>query len=307
VVVGVTVAFVLSICGIPILFPAIVQLIGGPDTYEVTEIRDGTAPGTVHVGIDSRTAGHHSSSSWQLADDGSIQDSFSGQPQPARTEDCADAVCYRVVPGHLRVERRLGDTGEYVLAWEIGGATYRQIAETQPDLGDPAVHLSSRSLVVHKVGDGHVVFVANGRDGVLYRDDTGEWHRLGSPQGGEGSYFEPPPRLPTDPRPLDLTWYAVGTVVLVVLLAGTIPSALRRSFHVGNTWKIMLVALAAGVVALLGTKYPAGGMFPGFFIGVPVILAAMIIGSITTGLIAGRREGTRGPARGSPGGPAGQA
>jgi hypothetical protein len=306
VVVEVIVGFGLSICGLAIVLPVLVQLIGGPDTNEVTEIRDGTAPGTVHVSIDSRTAGNHSSSSWQLADDGSIQEGFPDQPQPARTEGCADADCYRVVPGHLRVEQRHGDTGEYTVAWEFGGATYRQLAEAQPDLGDPAVHLSSRSLVVHKVGDGHVVFVANGRDGVLYRDVTGEWHRLGSPQGGEGYYFDPPPRLPTDSRPLDLTWYTVGIVVLVVLLAGTIPSAFKRSFHLGNIWKIMLVALAAGAAAMLGAKYPDVGMFPGFFYGVPIILAALIIGSVTARRITRRREGSRGPASGHPGGLAGQ-
>ncbi|MFI7577419.1 hypothetical protein [Micromonospora sp. NPDC049497] len=59
------------------------------------------------------------------------------------------------------------------------------------------------------------------------------WERR---RGGEGYYFEPPPRLPTDPRPIDLTWYAVGTVVLAVLLAGTIPNDIRKSFPLGTVW-----------------------------------------------------------------------
>lgn len=299
--VAVIVTLGLSICGLAIVLPVLVQLIGGPDINEVTEIRDGTAPGTVQVSVSSRAAGQRSSTRWQLDDGGSIQNPSADQPRSARTEDCAHADCYRVVPGHLRVEQRHGDARGYTVAWEIGGATYRRLAEGLPDLGDPAVHLSSRSLVVHEVGDGHVVFVANGRDGLLYRDVAGGWHRLGSPRGGEGYYFDPPPRLPTDPRPLDLTWYAVGAVVLVVLSAGTITAAVRKSFRLRTVSKVIVVALAAGTVALLGAKYPDVGMFPGFFYGVPVILAALIVGSGTALRIA-RRDGPRELAASGPGG-----
>ncbi|WP_446216494.1 hypothetical protein [Micromonospora sp. IBHARD004] len=297
VVARVILALGLSGFGLLIVFLVLVGHLLGPEINEVTEVRDGTAPGTVQVSVESRTARSHSSTSWTLDDEGSIQRRSDDQPRPARTKGCADADCYRVVPGRLRVERRHGDTGAYTVAWEVGDATYRQLAAAQPDLGDPAAHLSSRSLVVHKVGGGHVVFVANGRDGLLYRDVTGGWHRLGSPQGGEGVYFEPPPRLATDPRPLDLTWYAVGVVVLVVLLSGAIPVARRRPFRFGPALMVVLVALAAGAVALLGARFPDVGMFPGVFYGVPVIFAALVLGSCCALLFAiaagrGSRAGT---------------
>lgn len=85
-------------------------------------------------------------------------------PRPAAARPDRGLCGRRLLPGgagHLRVEQRRGDTGEYAVAWEIGGATYRQLAETQPDLGDPPVPLSSGSLVVHKVGDGTPVILGS--------------------------------------------------------------------------------------------------------------------------------------------------
>ncbi|WBB70038.1 hypothetical protein [Micromonospora sp. WMMD812] len=294
VILGALVAVVLSVCGLAVAAPVLVPLARGPNLYEVTEVRDGNGADTVQVRVDSRVGGHHRSTLWGLDDGGSGEDRSIDQPRPARTEDCADDDCYRVVPGQLRVDHRRGDAAGYTVAWEISGTEYRRLARALPELGDPAAHLSSRSLVVHKVGEGHVVFVANGRDGVLYRDVAGGWHRLGYPQGGEGYYFELPPRLSTDPRPLDLTWYAVGTVVLLVGAAGAVAAVVRGPRRRATVWQVPLVALVAGAVTLVAANYPGVGMFPGIVYAVPVILTTLVLGCAVAVAIA-RRPGAPAP------------
>lgn len=207
------------------------------DTKAITAVQDGTLPGFVHVTewqtgrglIRPETGGYE----WVLDDRGKIVDPdrdaiYEDQVGPERTEACAGDDCYRVVPGQLRVETRHGLTAGYAVAWQVTGDTYRQLAHDHHHLGDPAAQLSSRSVVAHEVAGGHVVFVANGRDGVLYRDVRGQWHRLGIPSGGEGRYFEKPPRLATDSRLFDFTWYAVGVVVLAIAVAGAVAGVRRR-------------------------------------------------------------------------------
>jgi hypothetical protein len=68
--------------------------------------------------------------------------------------------------------------------------------------GDPVVHVSSTSVVVLRAPDGHVVYVANGRDGLLFRDVSGRWQRLGFPVLNDAGevVFDPPTRMPVAPR-----------------------------------------------------------------------------------------------------------
>jgi hypothetical protein len=253
------------------------------NTREVTAVQDGTLPGVVHVAVlyTSRTLfrSDSGSSHWVLDDRGEIVIPQLDEPAygPERTEACAGDDCYRVVPGHLRVEYRHGDAGSYTVAWQVTGDTYRQLADDHRNLGDPAAHLSSRSIVVHAVAGGHVVFVANGRDGVLYRDVGGRWHRLGTPMGGEGVYFDAPPLLATDPHPLDVAGYVVGGVVLAVVVAGATTGIVRRRSRWRQGAWTAAVAMVAGLVTLAGVHFPDVGMFPGFFYGVPLITATLVI------------------------------
>jgi hypothetical protein len=164
------------------------------------------------------------------------------------------------------------------VAWQIVGEDYLYLARTYPDLGDPAVHLASRSVVVHAAGKGHVVFVENGRDGLLFRDVDGDWHRLGSPASGEGCcFYDPPLPLPAGPRLADrIGWFVAGGVVLAIV--GAAGLALRGRRRYDGLVLVVPLAVLAGYGAYLGWIFPPVGMFPGSVYGIPLILIALGVG-----------------------------
>jgi hypothetical protein len=104
------------------------------------------------------------------------------------------AVCYRVVPGHLRVEQIHDGGVTWETSWEVDDATRDRLARELPKLEDPAKNLSSHALVVHRTDTGYVVVVANGRDGYARRDEDGRWQRIG---------FGVDEDTPTSPTPGD--------------------------------------------------------------------------------------------------------
>jgi len=247
---------------------------------EVTAVVDSHRQGTVVV----RTERHALVTRW-LVDDTAEATDVAGEADEVQeapsTQDCVGTVCYRVATTALRVEAS-GDGGKtYSTAWAIVGGTYTMLAEAYPQVGNPAERLSSRSVVVHAVAGGHVVFVANGRDGLLYRDVGGAWRRLGSPASGEGCcYYEPPLRVASDPQPLDLTSYAIVVVVLTILWSGAITAMRRRTWRRSSTMAVIVLAGLAGYGTELAGHFPAAGMFPGFVVGVPIILA-VLAGGVT--------------------------
>lgn len=89
------------------------------------------------------------------------------------------AVCYRVVPGHLRVEETHDGGATWVTSWEVDDESRDQRAKELRYLGDRAKNLSSHALHVQPVDTGYVVLVANGRDGYALRDEDGQWRRIG--------------------------------------------------------------------------------------------------------------------------------
>src|SRR6201999_4314405 len=119
---------------------------------------------------------------WSVDDTGeALDDGDGGAEHEVTTQDCAGMVCYRVASTALREEGSQDGGKTYQGAWEVSGDDYLLLLDTYPNVGDPAQHLASKSVVMHEVAGGHVVFVANGRDGLLYRDVQGQWRRLGSP------------------------------------------------------------------------------------------------------------------------------
>ncbi|NUT38234.1 MAG: hypothetical protein HOV79_34740 [Hamadaea sp.] len=187
-------------------------------------------------------------------------------PGAPKYEDCAGTTCYRVGPG-LRVTSSAGDV------WEITGADYDGLVA---DYG--GMRPASTAVVVRTLPSGHVVFVANGRDGVLYRNEAGQWHRLGLPRGGEGLYWAEPPRLRSAPDPVDPGPIVASAIALMVLALG-VPLLLWR--RAARTWRlpaVVIAAAAAGAMGWAATYAPGAGMFPAAFV---------IIGLATVILIAG--------------------
>ncbi|HEY7223024.1 MAG TPA: hypothetical protein VH561_05335 [Micromonosporaceae bacterium] len=134
---------------------------------EVTALSDINQTGQVLVRVERD--GH---TTWWSVDDTTeatwLTDPIETVPS---SQDCAGQICYRVAGDALRVDVSQDGGATYTVAWQIDGDAYNLLAHTYPDLGDAAQHLSSRSVVVHATANGYVVFVANGRDGLLFRDE----------------------------------------------------------------------------------------------------------------------------------------
>jgi hypothetical protein len=241
---------------------------------EVTTVQD--ADDAERVLVEVKRSGY--ATSWAVDDTGAAH-STNGDatPTPPRTEDCAGRTCYRVAGDTLRVEASEDGGASYTVAWQIDGDTYQMLARGYPDLGDPKVHLSSRSVVVHPTTGGHVVFVANGRDGLLFRNEEGGWQRLGFPDSGEGCcFFTPPIRIPSEPKPVDVTWFGVAFVVLATLVSGAIALIFARPRRYRRLLAVGALAVLAGYGTYQAGHFPPVGMFPGIFYGIMVFLATYI-------------------------------
>jgi len=243
---------------------------------ELTAVIDGDAAGEVLVEVE-----RNGRESWWSVDDTGEARAVDIEAAPARprTQDCAGRTCYRVAGDALRVEVSEDGGATYAIAWQIDNYVYQRLVRTYPDVGDPVRHLSSRSVVVHATDGGHVVFVANGRDGLLFRDERGTWHRLGVPASGEGCcYYEPPVRIASDPQPVDLTWPAVVVVSVAILGSAGIALAVSRPRRYRSLLAVAPLAAVAGYGTYLAGHMPTVGMFPGFLYGVPLIVITLAVG-----------------------------
>lgn len=205
-------------------------------------------------------------SHFRLDGAGHITERAAHPPAAPKTEDCAGTTCYRVGPG-LRVTSTAGDV------WEITGADYDGLVE---DYGGQRP--ASVAVAVRTLPSGHVVFVANGRDGVLYRNEAGEWHRLGQPRGGEGLYWAEPPRLRSEPDPVDPGPIVAAAIALMVAALGVPLLMWRRA---ARTWRlpaVLAVAAAAGAVGWAVSYAPGAGMFPAAFVVLGLIIVVLLTG-----------------------------
>ncbi|BEL07245.1 hypothetical protein Q0Z83_054360 [Actinoplanes sichuanensis] len=116
-------------------------------------------------------------------------------------------VCYRVVPGQLAVQSDTGDAG-WPVSWRIDGPDREALLQQYE-----GSKLASVSLAVADVPGGHVVVVANGRDGFAMRDVDGRWARIGFPG------FAPAEAI-TAPEPA-VDYTVLSIVILLVGLALT--------------------------------------------------------------------------------------
>jgi hypothetical protein len=221
----------------------------------------------------------------------------------AAGQACAGEVCYRVVAGRLAVERS-GDAGAtYLTDWDVTGAAYERLASEFPDLGDPAVHLASVALVVLPVAElaGHVVFVANGRDGLLHRTSGGRWQRLGVPTAAPTPHFAAPPPVRPGVGLAGQVATAAGGIVLLV--AGWI-IARRRTVRPARAAVAGAIAVTIAVTGYLASGLPDLGPIPAVAYASFIVVAATIGGTAMAVFIltAPEREP---PPRGTPPDPEG--
>ncbi|WP_155374349.1 hypothetical protein [Catellatospora vulcania] len=154
------------------------------------------------------------------------------------------SFCYRAVSGHLRIEES-GDRGlTWTVAWELPDRTRDLLAREHSSLfGSPGV-MSYEVVVVALPDGGHVVAAANGHDGVVVRDVTGAWTRIGD--GADPAAPLPDGLLPVhhwfDRIWAELAWLFLATLwfLTAATVVGLQRSGAQRS------------ALTAGLIAALG-------------------------------------------------------
>lgn len=226
---------------------------------------------------------------WELDDAARILSAAkAGTPPAPRTEDCAGAACYRLVEPY-RVEESADGGLSYGLSYEVGAADLKALSR---DLGGAP---SLNGVVVKPVAGGHVVFVAAGLDGVLYRASDGEWRRMGVPRGGEGYYWEPTAPLASDPAPPDRGPY-VGLAVFVILaLIGLAAMALRGAVRSRRMAVVLGLAVLSGLLSWAAVYFPDVGMFPGVLYAAGTIALILTLALATIVLLAWR---TRAPVGG---------
>ncbi|WP_144118718.1 hypothetical protein [Catellatospora sichuanensis] len=239
-------------------------------------------------------------------DDGLTWGPVEHWPDLATTSrNCAGDTCYRAVAGRLLVESSQDGGATWRTEWEISGKQLAVLTDEYEDsgvfgmLGTPAGDLSSRMLVVLERDGGHVVLVANGRDGLLRRDVDGRWTRLG--MWWHGVWTPAPPLAEVwRPTPSDRALSAGFTVVgvlLLVLIAGAIAAAAGR--RVSTTLQLVLAGLiAAATTITCSVAAAAAGISPGAGPALSALLcgglAAVALGVLTARLrrarqLSGRR------------------
>jgi hypothetical protein len=106
-------------------------------------------------------------------------------PVPSASADVSDCarsvpvVCYRVAgERRIAVESRTGD-GPWQEDWSLSETQWKALKEGYAY--EDSTRIESEALAVLDVSGGHVVVVANGRDGFAVRDEAGSWRRIGFP------------------------------------------------------------------------------------------------------------------------------
>lgn len=206
------------------------------------------------------------------------------------TQSCAPeqpAHCYRVVPGHLRVEETVNGGNSWWIAWSVPDNERRRLGRCYKDLGEPAEHLSSRSLAVVSVPGGHAVVVANGRDGYAVRASDGTWTRTGF---GNGEAKVPPidDRSARDAAPQMVVGLLAGLAIIAVAGSAAVWRVAR--WPVGAAALLMAVGGTLAIAGAYGWR-DTNEVLP--VVALASGLSAATAGAVGVLAIAARRRAAR--------------
>ncbi|MBO3742556.1 hypothetical protein [Actinoplanes flavus] len=270
---------------------AATSAIPSPDAHTVVVDPDGA----LYLGADTLGDG----APWAVSRDGGLTFVSSAGPRAGRAPQCSRSepvVCYQPVHRRIAVESRTG-AGPWRLSWEISEGAVAELSDAYPH---PDSHrLYSVALAVLDVPGGHVVAVANGRDGFAVRDVAGNWRRIGFPTSthdiapvpldearSAGDFVE------TGPFALGFALFLGGLVLTLV--------AVRRARSVGASARLYWLLLPLGAASCcalpinLVSTADGDSMFRGFGAVTWVPLAmAVVIGPVVA-LRAGRRPLSQG-------------
>ncbi|MEU9887507.1 hypothetical protein [Sphaerisporangium sp. NPDC051011] len=186
-------------------------------------------------------------------------------PRVPRTSSCVPGPpdrCYRIVPGRLKVEE--SRDGRWVTAWEISPGDQDRLARAHvAKRPEETEIIESLGIATGKLGGGHVVVVANGADGIVLRDTTGVWRRMGWAEVG----FAPSAAMPlTAPGRFDRS---VPVTALLAALAAGLMTLICAMRIVGFT--VSAIALWTGILMCCwATNWPVNFDPPAALLGVMV-------------------------------------
>ncbi|MEU4324189.1 hypothetical protein [Nonomuraea dietziae] len=118
--------------------------------------------------------------------------------------------CYRILKGRLGVDQSDDGGATWRASWQLSEGRLQLLKRASNSWEGPVESMAV--AVQDRPGGGHVVVVANGRDGVAVRDTAGTWRRLGF--GKNGGLSE------ADATPVNRFGAYVWKETTVALLAG---------------------------------------------------------------------------------------
>ncbi|MEU4626536.1 hypothetical protein AB0G04_41965 [Actinoplanes sp. NPDC023801] len=195
---------------------------------------------------------------WSVSRDGARTWVEAEEPSDAEPVPCTGrgpSVCYRVVSGELAVQSDRGDA-RWPDSWRIDERDRRGLEKVYRT-GD----LSSVSLSVVDVPGGHVVVVANGRDGFAVRDRLGVWTRIGFP--GLPASVAPATLASLTPQPEeepDSPGFALAFLIGGLVLTAVPVWRLWQSGAGVWWWALFLPLNAAAVLTVLLDPTVAAGV-----------------------------------------------
>jgi hypothetical protein len=259
-----------------------------PDTVEVASWRN-------LVVVGQANAYHHDRRPWKwlVSDQGGTgwrsmspdeSEAFdAARPRPVvdATQACVPddpAHCYRVVPGHLQVEETTDGRKTWTVSWEVPDGRRYYLARSLERVGNLSANLSSLALAVHPMpGGGHVVVVANGRDGCAVRDSGGSWRRVAF--GAYGATEVRPAPLSGEPRLIDRELVLMVLLALLAIHIGAWRATSRVDSGLITIWTIAAVGAGGTLLGVLGLMLGDLAVFPGWLaivLGIPLTLGSAI-------------------------------
>ncbi|MFI6297675.1 hypothetical protein ACIBEJ_39205 [Nonomuraea sp. NPDC050790] len=176
--------------------------------------------------------------------------------------------CYWVRGDGVRVMQSDDASVTWRPSWELSPGRHELLERAYGE------EVSSASLAVQATARGHVVVVANGRDGVAVRDEDGQWTRLG---------YDPSGRLTARAAtPVDGGDEVGGELAVAVLaglwacVAGLMVAAAGRRRSAAH-WIAPALATAGVLPYVLLDPWPGGVPALLWLAGAPLLLAGVVV------------------------------
>ncbi|MEV6039851.1 hypothetical protein AB0L65_52665 [Nonomuraea sp. NPDC052116] len=211
----------------------------------------------------------------QISDDGGVtweEDGGAWESRPLQSAACVPRQptrCYQVVPDRVAVEQSDDGGKTWGPSWALTADDRERLARRYPSWAGR----HSMALAVQARPGGHVVVVANGLDGILVRDVSGEWRRVGLPGSPESTAVDLSPER------------NVAIFLAVCMLFGGAAAGLQRyqRVYIG-----FAAAASLGLFAVLSGPAPLSVGKTGMDTAVALFgLLATLVGPVVCLVLAG--------------------